>query len=495
MLSTKGGNVTLWVWDKATGNFQQLTHRGINFEDVLDSPYAWISDEEIICTILPENEKPWGMIIETEAPQKAWLGSQAANRGEEVTVSVLQSGVAVDVAKRDQKTSIVVNIVEGKKKTLVTANTQEYTLSPDKNWLACLETVAIRQPQAHLPLNLEFAQRYAVKLISLQDRVQTRLEVSNDVLAGSLCWSPNSERLAFIGYESERDRPPQIYTYNSNDDKVQTWGSKKLNVAPLIRNKPRLLWTVEGKLLVYAAQTEDKAQPSPQDRYDWWLVASDGEETCLTAEMKTLPVELLAAAGSKSFVGLAEGNLWRISPESNAPENITKSLEAKLTAIVYPGDSHRGDTQVVSTKQEFHKIIVSAEVEEQTEFYQIDLVEDTWKLIEKPTAKAQVAAYEPQTDTVIFTAKDDTGTYLWSSNNSQSNCFLETNTFLREIKPGQLRQIDYISLDGEELKAQLILPPDYDSERTYPVIAEVYPGWVISPNPHPSYELNITPND
>ncbi|MEM8780842.1 MAG: prolyl oligopeptidase family serine peptidase, partial [Cyanobacteria bacterium P01_G01_bin.49] len=369
-------------------------------------------------------------------------------------------------------------------------NTQEYTLSPHKNWLACLETVAIRQPQADLPLNLEFASRYAVKLISLQDQVPKRLDVSNDVLEGSLCWSPNSDRLAFIGYESERNSLPQIYIYNCNDDTVQTWGSKKLNAAPLVRNKPRLLWTAENKLLVYATQTE-KAQPSPSDRYDWWAIASNGEKICLTSEMKTPPVELLAVAGSKAFIGLAEGNLWRISPENNSFENITAELEASIRAIVYPGDTRRGDTQVVSTQQEFNQIIVSAEVEGETKFHQIDLLKNTWKLLEKPAAKAKVAAYEPQIDTVIFTANDETGTYLWFSRNSQNKCFLQTNTFLSQIKPGTLRQIEYTSLDGEELKAQLILPPDYDSERTYPLIVEVYPGWVVSFIPHPSHELNF----
>jgi acetyl esterase/lipase len=491
MLSTKGGNVTLWVWDKTTGNLQQLTQKGIAFEEIIHRPYTWISAEEIICTVLPENEKPWGMIIEQDSPEKAWQGSQIANQGEEVTVSVLQSGVAVNLAERDRKISIIVNVINRTTKTLVEGNTQEYTISPHQDWLACLETVDIRQPQAHLPLNFETGERYAVTLISLQNQAQKRLEVSKDVLAGSLCWSSNGEKLAFIGYAQERDRPPQIYIYNCQDDTVQTWGSKTLNAAPSIRNTPRLLWTAEGELLVCATQTE-KAQPSPQDRYDWWLLASDSEELCLTTAMKTPPTELLAEVGSnKSFVGLAEGSLWRIKSDLRALESITTELEAKLTAIVYPGNSIRGDTQVVSTKQEFAKIIVSAEVEQQTEFYQIDLVENTWKLLEKPTPKAKVGAYESQTETIVFTANDETGTYIWSSCNAKSNCLLETNTFLREIKPGQLRQIEYTSLDGEELKAQLILPPDYDSERIYPVITEVYPGRIISPTTNTSHKLNF----
>jgi hypothetical protein len=194
------------------------------------------------------------MIIEQDSPEKAWQGAQLANQGEEVTVSVLRSGVAVDLEKRDRKTTIVINVAENTTKTILEGNTQEYTLSPDRHWLACLETVDIRQPQAHLPLNFETGERYAVTLISLHNREQKRLEVSKDVLAGSLCWSSNGEKLAFIGYAQERDRPPQIYIYNCQDDTVQTWGSKTLNAVPLIRNIPHLLWSSENKLLVYATR-------------------------------------------------------------------------------------------------------------------------------------------------------------------------------------------------------------------------------------------------
>jgi dipeptidyl aminopeptidase/acylaminoacyl peptidase len=491
MLSTKGGNVSLWVWDKTTDKIQQLTQKGIAFEEIIYRPYTWISDEEIICTVLPDSEKPWGMTIETDAPQKAVRGSQIANKGEEITVSVLQSGVAVDLDRRTREITILVNVVDRTTKTLFVGYTQEYTFSLNRDWLACLEMVDIRQPKAHLPLDFDMSKRFAVKLISLQNQEQKRLEISNDVLANSLSWSKDSKQLAFIGYGKKRDREPSIYIYNCLEDTVQTWGSKKLNAAPLVRNKPYLLWSSENKLLVYAAQTEDKAQPSPQDRYDWWLVEFNGEEFCLTAEMTTPPAELLAEIGSKSFVGLAEGNLWRISLDRSSPENITDRLDAKLTAIVYPGDSRRVDTQVTSTSQEFATIIVSAQVEGQTEFYQIDLLENTWKLLEKPAPKAKVAAYESQTETIVFTANDETGTYIWSSSNAKSDRILETNTFLREIKSGQLRQIEYTSLDGENLKARLILPTDYDSEQTYPVLTWVYPGSIVSPIPSSLYALNF----
>ncbi len=40
LLSTRGGNVTLWVWEQAGGLLRQLTKRGVDLQEVLYRPYA-----------------------------------------------------------------------------------------------------------------------------------------------------------------------------------------------------------------------------------------------------------------------------------------------------------------------------------------------------------------------------------------------------------------------------------------------------------------------
>ena len=60
---------------------------------------------------------------------------------------------------------------------------------------------------------------------------------------------------------------------------------------------------------------------------------------------------------------------------------------------------------------------------------------------------------------------------------------VNANTFLTDILAGTSRLIEYTSLDGEKLKARMILPYDYQQGRRYPTIAWVYAGSVVKDAP------------
>jgi dipeptidyl aminopeptidase/acylaminoacyl peptidase len=83
----------------------------------------------------------------------------------------------------------------------------------------------------------------------------------------------------------------------------------------------------------------------------------------------------------------------------------------------------------------------------------------------------------------ICSATDATGTYLrwvrWGEQHPQgraSDVIVETNTYWRDIEEGEVRQIAYRSLDGEELKGWVILPVGYQEGRQYPMVTWAYAG-------------------
>lgn len=358
-----------------------------------------------------------------------------------------------------------------------------------------MQTIDVYQPQPHLPLEFGVDYRFALRVVSTQGDVFEIIQVdeSDDVMANSLRWSVDGNELAFIGYESKRNTPPCIHNLNPTDRSVHYFESGQLDPTPLVRDDPQLLWSSAGELLVYASKTDRRVKPDPQIRRDWWVLERNGSKRCLTAKMPTPPVELITETGSQSFVGLADGNLWRIRLDGAAPENLTSTFEPKLTALVFPEESRFGDTQVTSkVGAEFSAIIVSSQDEELTEFYWIDLASNQLTQLPKPTSNARIAGYNPQGETTLFFASDRTGTYLWTAHRLASTFHpvVETNTFLQEIASGEFRLIDYQSLDGETLKAALILPPDYQPERTYPLVAWVYPGRVVTSLPNRLYEIS-----
>lgn len=92
----------------------------------------------------------------------------------------------------------------------------------------------------------------------------------------------------------------------------------------------------------------------------------------------------------------------------------------------------------------------------------------------------------------MFTAADRTGTYLWLSQPAFElfTPVIETNTFLREIAKGTAKQIEYRSLDGEKLKAWVILPTDYREGKPYPMVTWVYAGSVARDEPSRQARIN-----
>jgi len=96
--------------------------------------------------------------------------------------------------------------------------------------------------------------------------------------------------------------------------------------------------------------------------------------------------------------------------------------------------------------------------------------------LEAPAPGATFRDFAPKTGTLVFSAADRTGTYLWLAKTSPlgKNLVHETNTFLREIAEPQWKKIQYRSLDGADLTGWLLLPLGYQEGNRYPLITWPY---------------------
>ena len=92
LLTVDGTNVRVAVWDQLTGLTAILDDRGV---DVLGyrNPVVWLGADRLLVPVLPRGERPSSMTAEiraAEIPMREW---PKAWRGQEVTVSVIDSGV------------------------------------------------------------------------------------------------------------------------------------------------------------------------------------------------------------------------------------------------------------------------------------------------------------------------------------------------------------------------------------------------------------------
>ncbi|MFT3791061.1 MAG: prolyl oligopeptidase family serine peptidase [Rudaea sp.] len=129
MLSTRGGNVFLWLWNARARELQQLSHRAIDLETI-PPVFLWLDNEHLLYPALPEDEQPSLMNVMLQTSQIATHEWSKMAKGLEPSVSVLDSGIPVDMSKRPHGQLRVLDILTGEEKALVEASVVEWHVAP-----------------------------------------------------------------------------------------------------------------------------------------------------------------------------------------------------------------------------------------------------------------------------------------------------------------------------------------------------------------------------
>lgn len=498
MLSTRGENVGLWVWNSADKKIRRLTARGVDLVNVRERPYFWMDERRLVCPVLPEGERPLGMKVELETPTIATREWAKTPLGKEVTASVLDSGVPVDLAGRKQGQLLLIDAASGTSRVVADDNTDAWQLSPDGGALAFCRQVGIYTPRADESLRFATAGTYSVEIRRPGGgALKTDRPLPNDVLKDSLRWSPDGARLAFFAFGENRGKAPRLYRVAVETGRVEETDLGELDVEPIIRLLPQLEWTSAGDLVFLAALREKGERPPVTARRDWWVLTRDGQKRCLTESMKSPPPELWPQEGRNAFVGLAggpqptygksprtpgENDVWRIRPAEGAIENLTAGFEPGVAQIAWPRLTNNGDDEYPDTGRSYSRIVLAVLKGETRDFWALDLEGGGIQPLKKPSEEADLKIYDPR-GSAIYAAGGKPGTFIWRSDaaTGKSEELMAANTFLRDLAEGEARPIDYTSANGEKLNGWILLPVGYQPGRRYPVITWVYAGYRYGP--------------
>jgi dipeptidyl aminopeptidase/acylaminoacyl peptidase len=491
MLSTRGDNVRLWIWDRQTRALQQLTTRGVALKySPRERPYRWVDARRILIPVLPGDAKPGGMVIETRTPAIASTEWPKALAGDEVTASVLQSGVPVDLNSRPQGDLLRVDVVTGTAQVVIHGTIGSWRLAPRVEELAFTRPSTPYTPAADepLPLGVAIPQVAAIEVVKLDGTpVALRGEVSPDVVEGSLRWAPDGHALAFFGYPG-RAQPPSLYLLKLADRIVVRRTLPELDITTMRQagQEVQLEWVSGGALIFVAAKrAEGGGVPGVTARRDWWCLRADGSLKNLTEGFTTVPSELWPQEGRAAFVGLAGGELWRIEPLSGKVANLTARLRPPVARLAWPARTYRGTDQYRLPGRTYDQVVLAVEEGPDQSPYVVDLRAGETRRLETPAPGAELVEYGPTTRTAIFWASDRQGLRVWRSDPDRGQPMLlaEANTFLRNVAEGALIPIEYTSLNGEPLKGWVILPVGYRRGKRYPLLTWVYAGAVWDKRP------------
>lgn len=462
LLSTKGDNVHVWVWDKTSGRLRKVTERAVDYT-FQQSPCQWLANQQLVCAVLPEGQKPNVMTVMTRGPETALRQWQKAWKGDDATVSVLDSGRLNPLDKRPQGQLLIIDLARGGNNGISGYSFRELQVSPDKQYVAALKQTGVIRPEVGRSLVHGQQQPFQAIVIDKHgSSLVPELATIQEIQPNSLRWSTNSSRLALIGRKAKGTKLQVFRCAVLTNNCQAVTGEETIPTA--------VIWGDNDELLVR------NTMPGSL-RADWWLFDSSNQNRNITAKLKTSPGPLIKEAGGNSFITLADGEIWRLKAGESEPLNLTAIFEPRVTSIVWPR------LEQISARA----VIINVRQGAQLELHRLDLASAQLTPLTKPAADATLVEFESRKSIPVFRANDRTGTYLWVG----SIPVLQTNKFLNEIAQGEFRRIDYRGLDGQDLKGWVILPVNYEVGKRYPLVTWVYAGMTVGERPSQMAQLNM----
>jgi dipeptidyl aminopeptidase/acylaminoacyl peptidase len=482
MVSTKGdNNARLWVWSVSARRLTRLSDRGVSLNlPSFGAPMAWIDNQRLVAFLLPPGRQPWQMSLEHEAIMTAMRESQKAWSGSEPTASVLDSGVFPDLASHPQIQLTTLD-VRGSEQSLASvpdwiapAALVAPRVSPDGRHIAFPRLVTVQPPRSDRPIeNLsrfgDQVGRYQLSLVDPSGRTITPgMRTVPFVAFSSFRWSPDGHRYAFIGADDAASGD-SMRAYLGEVDA----GAEVVSLAPDC-NAQDVVWAGNGRLLVSAACREADGE-SRKRRLQWWCVTDGTRTRKVTGRREAEPPELVCDSLGDFCVGVADGQVWRLSIDSGEWTSLTRTPDLRGAGIAWPDR--------FASRSGVSDVVVRVPHGAMNAYLRVNIASGTVTPLAQPSESARLMAYQPVGGAAIFVTEDRNGTALTLMTPAEHKVLVDTNVFLRQIAEGECRLIDYRSTDGKELKAWLALPPFYEHGKIYPLVTVVYAGAVMSETP------------
>lgn len=481
LLSTRGGNVMLWVWEKEGNQLRRLTNQAVDFNLFYDAGFVWVDATHLLCAVRPEGELAKVLISHMHSAQIAMKEWPKTSAGKEATASVLNSGAPTDRSDQPQGRLLLIDAVSGESRVIVEGDTRDWQLSPNGQALAYTRLASAPAPVVADKLHWDGG-KFALEVVDLAGRkLVARQETSSDVLTDSVRWSPGGIELAYIAYNGSRTAPPELYRLTlgqaSQEHANTAVASRRVRVDldGLDASSGRLLWTAADDLIVQAKPSIDGKKAPESARADWWLIARDGTSRNLTETMPSSPKTLMPLPGQQAFAGIVDGEVWRIALDNNTPRNLTEGLVPRVVKRAWPWGTEAFND--MKPGRLYSTIVVSTQIGQRPlDYHVLDLESAEIKPLAKPAEEVRLGAYSPEGE-AIFYSSNRNGSFVWRTPpGGHPKLLFSANTFLRKIAEGEFRPIEYTSLNGEKLKGWIVLPVDYEEGKRYPLLVHAYLG-------------------
>jgi len=532
MLSTRpedgeqrgGDNVRLYVWDREQGDLTRLSARGVMTQtlggsalyrvDLRDwqqgtgesarcsgwenAPFLWLDDNSLLAVVLPQGQVSGLLDAYSRGLRHAGQTLERLRQGVEPTVTAVESG---GTAPEPMRASLKrIDVVAGRAQEIATVPVHpldgvlQIALAPNRRSAAVLASVGAILPTDTRRFASPWGSWGVQKKLGFVDlapasavRWVEDVPEAAALILDLLPWSNDGGALAIRARPAATTPAQALFVVSPRDLSVTRWSPEGVSTSistseTEVAANFTVMWTRDGRLLSRAVRADElppvqrldalQGGPPSTPRSDWYLFSRQGAPVNVTADMEEVPTRLRPEGGDR-YVGIADDALWSVDVRRRTARKLTSQPLPDGAQVVWPRAQHETS----------ELLIAGRETDGSSPLMRVTLrgQETTVTAVALPSPTARLEAYAPARSQLLLRDETPRGTYLWTTEaaSGASERVLELNQHLADVAQSERRLIDYRGSEGDELKAGVILPPDYEPGRRYPVVVWVYAGAMV----------------
>ncbi len=368
-------------------------------------------------------------------------------------------------------------------------------LSPDRERIISARVAERRRPPADAgPVAREthpiFDRRYQLSLIELGRDEVLNPDGPFSVDPGSFTWREDSGAFAVFGWEDgEQPEDGRFYIFDMYGQPLQVIDQQILRFTGSIQSPSFRWWPGPARAVLLKAGLVVHGKTHNGDQAGWFLITATGSVRPLSGDVDMPAAELLREDGDGILV-LSSGLPFRLDPRT-APADVELNGVSSVRRLEYrPYASHgwSGESYPLSHLTRSSPDTASLVVDEDASGGD----RSVWSLmreengsrsrsmqIGRPGARILAASFSARAIVVSF--RDGAATRLeLIRQDGRSEVLATINRHLNGIVAPLSRQVSY-RLQNEtrvlsrEVTSCLLLPPDFEASKRYPVVIEIYP--------------------
>lgn len=463
MLSTRDRRLGIWLWDSRGGRLRRISVR--NSQPRSGQVFVWLDENRLLAHVRDSRCPVTNLAAEALATApRSW---RSAIEGGAPTASVLRSGIPDATIDCDAGLLVVVRI-DGLEHVVANGviNSDWYP-DPSRRFVAWRRnTGLIRQAPG-----AQSESRFEVSAIDSASSVVPQMPVRR-VLRECIAWTDDG-RVFFVGQKFDGR-----YALFRTEARTGVTQSQELDDLELSACQGSGIQVLGPETVLLRASQTGRSQRA------WWRISIDRPPARIVQDWPQLIYRI--AAGSH-FVGAARGRLWRLNGVTGEMTDLSPSAVGQISQIVWPDPQSFWDDSSPRVARALDRVVVR-DVDQRVFSIALDRQDEVE--IGMPSQAVNVAAFSQQSQRAISVRDDERGLEVWISDPGRTpRRIYAGNQFLREIRAGTWRRLDYQMSEGSSQIAWALLPPNFNPGQRYPTIVFVYPGRVQSATP-PASAIN-----